>query len=123
MKKKSNNVVAVNFDDTYGNISSGTGSDNFFMGDGTDLDISNTPTVEEIIDTETVDEPNLGLKTVEQPINEPNSGKEIVKQPEKTVYDYTSKQLKKIARDANVNTTKFKYKSDYFDYLKENNFI
>ena len=47
MKKKSKNVVAVNFDDTYGNISSGTGSDNFFVNDNFDVDISNTPTVEE----------------------------------------------------------------------------
>jgi len=69
MKKKSNSVVVVDFAEKYGNISSGTGSDNFFMGDGTDLDISNIPKVEEIIDTETVNKPKLGIETVEQPIN------------------------------------------------------
>ena len=123
MKNKSKNVVAVDFDDTYGNVSSGTGSDNFFVNDNFDVDISDIPKVEEIIDTETVDELNSGIETVNTQIDEPNSDKEIIKQPEKIIHDYTSKQLKKIAKDEKVNTAKFKTKNDYFDYLKENNFI
>ena len=108
MKNKTNNVIAVDFDDTYGNISSGTSSDNFFVSDNFDEDISDIPKVEEIIDPETVDEPNFGIKKVEN--------------KEQFIEDYNMKELKQFAQAYGVKK-KFKTKQDLFDYLKENNFI
>ena len=108
---QSKNIVAFDFDDTYGNISSGTGSDNFFVSDNTD----DIPTEEEKIGIETVntqiDEPNAGIKTVEQP--------DIT---ESTIDDYKKKELVEIAQAYSVKN-KFKNKQDFFNYLKENNFI
>jgi hypothetical protein len=65
------------------------------MGDGTDLDISNTPTVEEIIKTETVDEPNIGIETIKIPINYQISKKLLNNEKKQFMIIHTSKQLKK----------------------------
>jgi hypothetical protein len=67
------------------------------MGDGTDMDISITPTAEEIIDTETVDEPNSGIETVEN--------------KEQFIEDYNMKELKQIAEVYGVKK-KFKTKQN-----------
>jgi hypothetical protein len=106
MKNKTNNVIAVDFDDTYGNISYGTSSDNFFISDNFDEDISDIPKVEEIIDPETVDEPKLGLEKIEN--------------NEQSIEDYNMKELKQFAQAYGIKK-KFKTKQDLFDCLKENN--
>jgi hypothetical protein len=110
---QSKNIVAIDFDDTYGNISSGTDSDNFIVSDNTDIDNSNNiPTEEE----------KIGIETVNTQIDEPNAGIESVEQPEITESEFKKRDLVDIAQAYGINL-KFRNKHDLFDYLKKNNII
>jgi hypothetical protein len=125
------NVIAVDFDDGNGNIPQSTSSDNF-ISENTELQ-RDLPIEEEkqFEQQETVnipvDEPKANIKTVETPkqIDEQKSNIETVetiKPKLKTVDDYTSKELKAIAKKNKVKST-FSTKTDYFNFLTKNNFI
>lgn len=114
MNRNLSEVIAEDLDDGFGNIPDGTNSDNFIISDGTD----NLQVEEEKV--ENIDEPNIGIETVNIPIDEPKASLETVNEPILT--DYTFNNLKKIAIDNNVKST-FKKKKDLFDFLREKNYI
>ena len=134
-QKPNQNVIAVDFDDGNGNIPQSTSSDNFISENTelqTDLPIEEQKQFEQPnIEKETVnipvDEQKANIKTVETPkqIDEQKSNIETVetiKPKLKTVDDYTSKELKAIAKKNKVKST-FSTKTDYFNFLTKNNFI
>ena len=128
-QKPNQNVIAVDFDDGNGNIPQSTSSDNF-ISENTELQ-TDLPIEEE----KQFEPPNIGKETVNIPVDEPKANietvettKPILKTVEttkpilKTVDDYTSKELKAIAKKNKVKST-FSTKTDYFNFLTKNNFI
>ena len=88
MNRNLSEVIAEDLDDGFGNIPDGTNSDNFIISDGTD----NLQVEEEKV--ENIDEPNIGIETVNIPIDEPKENLETVKEPILTYY--TFKDLKNL---------------------------
>lgn len=121
------NVIAVDFDDTYGNIAFGLSSDNF-INTSNEGEFDNNNNNNEITNMEDMPSENSKVEELDNPkienvVNIPlEEQKAGVIETVKTIDDYKSKELKALLKANNLTAPK-KSKQSYYDILKENNFI
>ena len=115
------NVIAVDFDDTYGNIPFGLSSDNF-MNTSDETEIENNNNNEDMplenSKVEEIDNPQIE-NVVKIPLEEQKAG---IIETVKTYKDYNKSELKALLKANNIKAP-LKSKQSYYDTLQENNII
>ena len=114
------NVIAVNFDDTYGNIPNGLSSDNF-MNTSNEEEIENNNNEDMPLENskvEEIDNPQIE-NVVNIPLEEQKAG---IIETVKTYNDYNKSELKELLKANNIKAP-LKSKQSYYDTLQENNII
>ena len=114
------NVIAVNFDDTYGNIPYGLSSDNF-MNTSNEEEIENNNNEDMPLENSKVEEiDNSQIESVVNiPLEEQKAG---IIETVKTYKDYNKSELKALLKANNIKAP-LKSKQSYYDTLQENNII